>query len=76
MYTLVCFCVTFLVILGTTYTKNKNQYKNEYIRTHSIRNSKRIRIMSLFNIGLTLFKRAFSYTKYIYIPFNLKLYDI
>lgn len=76
MYSLVCFCVTFLVILGTTYTKNKNQYKNEYIRTHSIRNGKKVRIMSLFNIGLTLFKRALDSPKYIYIPFTLKLYDI
>lgn len=76
MYTLVCFCTTFLVILGTSYTKNKTQYKNEYIRTHSIRNGKKIRIMSLFNIGLTIFKRALDSSKYIYIPFTLKLYDI
>lgn len=30
MYSLVCFCVTFLVILGTSYTKNKTQYKRIY----------------------------------------------
>lgn len=76
MYTLVCFCITFLTILGTAYTKNKNQYKNEYIRTHSTRNGKKIRIMSLFRIGLTLFKRAINSSKYIYIPFTLKLYDV
>lgn len=76
MYSLVCFCVTFLVILGTSYTKNTRQYKNEFIKTHSLRNGKRVRTMSLFNVGLTLFKRSFNSSKYIYIPFNLKLYDI
>lgn len=76
MYSLVCFCITFLVILGTSYAKNTRQYKNEFIKTHSIRNGKRVRTMSLFNVGLTLFKRSFNSSKYIYIPFNLKLYDI
>lgn len=76
MYTLVCFCILFLTSIGTAYTKNKRQYKNERIRTHSVRDGKKTRIISLFNLGLTLFKRACNSLKYIYIPFNLKIYDV
>ena len=32
--------------------------------------------MSLFNVGLTLFKLALESSEYIRVPFSLKLYDI
>lgn len=80
MYTLTCFCTTYLVILGADYSKNTKCYRKCKITTHKtyIINNKKIkkRVMSLFNTGLTLFKRAINSTVYIRLPFSLKLYDI
>lgn len=80
MYTMVCTCVLFLTIIGTDYSKNTRCYKNIKITTHKVYNinGKKIkkRILSLFNTGLTLFKRAVNSTVYIRIPVSFKLYDI
>lgn len=80
MYTICCIVVTFLTIVGTDYTKNTKCYKNHRFTTHSYRTingvKKRVRIMSLFNVGITLFKLALESNEYIRVPFSLKLYDI
>ena len=80
MYTVCCIAVTFLTIVGTDYTKNTRCHKNHRFTTHSYRTingvKKRVRIMSLFNVGLTLFKLALESSEYIRVPFSLKLYDI
>ena len=76
MYSLVCFCVLFLTIIGCDYTKNKKCYKNEKYSTHKVIKGIKQRFMSLFNVGLTLFRRAFNSSKYIRIPYKLILYDI
>lgn len=80
MYTVCCIAVTFLTIIGTDYTKNTKAHKNHRFTTHSYRTingvKKRVRIMSLFNVGLTLFKLALESSEYIRVPFSLKLYDI
>ena len=71
MYTIVCTCVLFLTIIGADYSKNSKCYKKNKIETHKVYNICGKRIMSLFNTGLTLFKRAFNSTLYIRIPFSL-----
>lgn len=80
MYTCVCTCTLYLTILGVDYSKNTRCYKDVKIETHKtyIINNKKVkkRIMSLFNTGLTLFKRAFNSIIYIRIPLSFKLYDI
>ena len=76
MYSIVCFTVLFLTIIGTDFTKNTNCYKSVKITTHKIINGKKTRIMSLFNVGLTLFNRAHNSLKYIRIPYKFILYDI
>ena len=76
MYALVCFCVLYLTILGTDYSKNTRCYRNDKIRTHTTTHGKKVRIVSLFNTGLILFNLAFNSSKYIRLPFSLKLYDI
>ena len=80
MYTICCIAVTFLTIVGTDYTKNSKCYKGKRFTTHSYRIingiKKRVRIMSLFNVGLTLFKLALESDTYVRMPFSLKLYDI
>lgn len=80
MYTCICVCILYLTILGTDFSKNTRCYKKIKIETHKTYNidGKKIkkRIMSLFNIGLTLFKWAFNSNIYIRIPVSFKLYDI
>ena len=76
-YMLACLGVLYLTILGAEYSKNSRCYKNVKIITHKNgKNGKPIRVLSLFNTGLTLFKRAFYSSVYIRIPFRLILYDV
>ena len=64
-----------MVILGVDYTKNYTKVKNKinigFTRT---RKNKKIRIMSLFNLGLTLFKAIRNCHINYKIKCNLKLY--
>ncbi len=76
MYTMVCFSILFLTIIGADFNKNTKCYKNVKITTHKRIKGKKIRVMSLFNTGLTLFKLAFNSSKYIRIPYNFILYDV
>ena len=75
MYSTLCSCIVYLTILGTDFSKNSCCYKNIKIRTHQIRNGVKVRVMSLFNTGLTLIKLAFNSLKYIRIPYSFILYD-
>lgn len=76
LYAITCFTSLFLTILGADYSKNTKCYKNEKLTTHKKSNNIKFRVMSLFNVGLTLFKRAYNSIKYIRIPFSFMLYDI
>lgn len=77
MYTMACTVVLFLTIIGADYSKNTKCYKNEKIVTHKVYKDKgKVRVMSLFKIGLTLFHRAINSTKYIRLPIKFILYDI
>ena len=76
LYAVTCFASIFLIILGADYSKNTKCYKNEKIVTHKVIKGVKRRVMSLFNVGLTLFKRAYNSLKYIRIPFSFKLYDM
>lgn len=71
MFSLVCFSITWLVMIGSDFTKNRSCYKNFGLETH--KNGKRV--VSLFKIGMVLFKRAFNSSIYIRIPFTFILYD-
>ena len=76
MYSILCIAVTFMVIIGSDYTKNSNCYKKVKMTTHKkLKNGYKQRIMSLFNVGLTLFNIAFNSSRYIRIPYSLILYD-
>lgn len=80
IYTICCVSVTYLTILGTDYSKNSKCYKECKFITHKtyIKNGirKKVRVLSLFNTGLTLFKLALNSPHYIRLPFSFKLYDI
>ena len=76
MYTMVCFSTLFLTLFGADYVKNTRVYRNIRLTTHKKIKGIKVRVMSLFNIGLTLFKRAFNSTVYIRIPCIFTLYDV
>lgn len=76
LYSIVCFVCTWLTIIGADYTKNYNHVKDKlnirYVKRN--KNGKPIRILSLFNLGLTIFKRVYnSYIDYK-IKCNMQLY--
>ena len=75
LYSMVCFAGVWLVILGADYTKNYIHVKNK-IKIPFLKKSgkKRIRILSLFNLGLTLFSSLFNTHIEYKIKCNLKLY--
>ena len=75
MYTIACFTTLFLTLFGSDFTKNSRCYRNVKITTHKTSNGIRKRVMSLFNVGLTLFNCAFNASRYIRIPFSFTLYD-
>ena len=75
-YMMACLGVLFLTILGADFSKNTKCYKNTVIKTHKNDKGKKIRILSLFNTGLTLFKRAFNSSVYIRTSIKFILYDI
>lgn len=76
LYSLVCFAGLWLTIIGIDYTKNYNHVK-KYLNIRFVKyskNNKPIRILSLFNLGLTIFKRCYnSYINYK-IKTNMQLY--
>ena len=66
-----------LLVLYADYSKNSKCYKNEKIETHKVYKDKgKIRVMSLFKTGLTLFHQALNSCKYIRLPISFILYDI
>lgn len=77
LYSLVCFATLFLTIFGADYSKNTACYKKVKLTTHKkFKDGSIKRVMSLFNIELTLFKRAFNSSRYIRVPYTFTLYDV
>ena len=70
LYSLVCFAGLWLTIIGIDYTKNyihvKKNLNIRYVKKN--KNNKIIRIISLFNLGLTIFRRCIN----PYINYKIK----
>jgi len=75
LYGICCFVVLWLTIIGVDYTKNYHNVKNKLnIRFTKKRKGKLIRIISNFNLGLTILKKVYnSYTTFK-LKCNLQLY--
>jgi hypothetical protein len=77
MYTCVNICILYLVCISTYYTRHKGKYyKDVKINYYSVVKGKHVRKISIFQVGIKLFKRAFNSLKYIKLPFNFTLTDI
>lgn len=77
MYTCVNICILYLTCLSTYYTRHKNKlYKDVKIKYYSTIKGKHVRKISIFQVGLILFKRAMNSLKRITLPFNFVLTDV
>lgn len=77
LYSTICISFLLLTSIGTHYTNRRRDYKNIKITTHKIYKGKgKIRIMSIFNTGLTLFKLAYNSFKNINLRLNFIIYDV
>lgn len=77
MYMFINLCILYLTCIVTYYTRHKGKYYNDVkIQYFSIVKGKRKRKMSIFQVGLTLFKQAINSLKYIKLPFNFTLTDV
>lgn len=76
MYTCVCICILYLTCIGTQYTRYKNKYyKDVKIVYFGLVKGKRKRKISIFQVGLILFKRAMNSLKNIKLFFNFVITD-
>lgn len=76
LYSLACFNILWMTIIGADYVRNRHRYSNFKIKTHYVINGVKTRVMSLFNTGLTIFNRAYNASRYLRIPFHFTLYDM
>lgn len=77
MYCMASIGILYLTILGCDYAKNSKCYKNVKLTVKKAnKDNRKIRILSLFNVGLTLFHIAFNSSRYIRLPVSFVLYDI
>lgn len=77
LYATICISVLLLTSIGTHYTNRRRDYTNIKITTHkNYKNKGKVRVMSIFNTGLTLFKLAFNSYKKINLRLNFIIYDV
>ena len=77
MYCMAFIGILYLTILGCDYAKNSKCYKNVKLTVKkSNKDNRKIRVLSLFNVGLTLFHIAFNSSIYIRLHVSFVLYDI
>ena len=70
-----CVAVTWMIILGAYYVKNKSHIK---INLYDVRktNGKIIKVKSLFNIGMSIFKYTYNSFVDYHLKFSFIIYDI
>lgn len=76
LFTVMCIGFVWLTIIGADYSKNKYSYQIKIRDCRKTKTGNNIRVMSLFNLGLTLFNLCYyNYTNFL-LKFNFLLYDI
>lgn len=75
LYATLCIALTLIVCIGADYTKNSRCYREVKIRTLQSKNTRK-RVMSVFKVGLTIFKMSVNSLKYIRLPLSFTLYDL
>lgn len=77
LYATICISVLLLTSIGSHYTNRRRNYKSIKITTHKFYKEKgKIRVMSIFNTDLTLFKLAYNSYKNINLRLNFIIHDV
>ena len=76
LFTIMCFALVWLTIIGVDYTKNKHTYYLKIRDTKKHCNNSISRLYSFFNLGLTIFNICYYNTVNFTLKFNFVLYDV
>lgn len=76
LFTLMCIALVWLTIIGADYVKNKHHYHLKIRDTRKHKNNTTSRLLSFFNLGLTIFNRCYYNSVDFILKFNFVLYDI
>ncbi len=77
LYGIVSIAKAWLTILGSDYQKNSHHYRKHLDIKYSKKiKSKHLKILSLFNLGLTIFNKVYEVFTNFVLKFNFKLYDV
>lgn len=76
MFTIMCVALVWLIIIGVDYSKNKKNYSIKIRDVKKGKNTSKTRLISYFNIGLTLFNRCYYNSVNFTLKFNFVLYDV
>ena len=76
LFTIMCIALLWLTILGSDYIKNKHHYHLHIRDTKKRKNGSVQRLLSLFNLGLTIFNICYYNSINFVLKFNFILYDV
>lgn len=76
LFTIVCVALTWLTIIGADYVKNKHHYNLKIRDTKKHKDNTTSRLISFFNLGLTIFNLCCYNTVNFVLKFNFVLYDV
>ena len=77
MFAVVCIAQVWLSLLGIDYQKNRKHYQKYLHITYNKKyKNKIVKIMSIFNLGLTIFSKIYKSCTNFVLKFNFKLYDL
>lgn len=76
LFTVMCFALVWLTIIGVDYAKNKHHYHLKIRDIRRFSDNTTSRLYSFFNLGLTIFNICFFNEVDFRLKFNFILYDI
>ena len=75
LFTIMCVALTWLVVIGSDYSKNKHHYHLKIRDTRKHKDNSTSRLYSLFNLGLTIFNKCYYNSIDFTLKFTFILYD-
>ena len=76
LFTIMCIALLWLTILGVDYVKNKHHYHLHIRDAKKRKNGSTSRLISFFNLGLTIFNLCYYNSINFVLKFNFVLYDV
>ena len=76
LFTIMCIALLWLTILGVDYVKNKHHYHLHIRDAKKRKDGSTNRLISFFNLGLTIFNLCYYNSINFVLKFNFVLYDV